>query len=275
MTGMRVDVRRDEYDQIERVNYSALKMIAKSPAHYAHGLTQRYSDTDAKKFGRAFHIAVLEPERFRSAVAVWDGGTRRGKEWDAFRAKHAQREILTESEYERCLALQKAVRGDAIASRYVSRGRAEVTMEWAINGVPCKGRIDFDSPEAIVDLKSTRDASPDGFGKESWRYRYHTQGAWYGDGYEASGGPRKPYVLIAAEHEPPYIVQVYRMPDIALDLGREEYRLWLDKLAYCREQNHWPGYVEGEQELTLPRWAVDFSEEDDIAALDLHISQGE
>ena len=57
-------------------------------------------------------------------------------------------------------------------------------------------------------------------------------------------------------------MQVYLLPDIVMDAGREEYGLWLDQLAYCRKQSNWPGYFEGEQELTLPRWAIGFDDEE-------------
>jgi hypothetical protein len=44
-----------------------------SPAHYKHALVTPTADTDAKKVGRVVHLAAFEPERFRNAVAVWDG----------------------------------------------------------------------------------------------------------------------------------------------------------------------------------------------------------
>lgn len=263
---------RERYDEIrDRVNFSTLKAIHRSPAHYAHNLVQPFEDTDPKKLGRAIHMAVLEPERYERAVAVWDGGTRRGKDWDRFKEENVGRELLTEREAEQCEAVQKAVRADPLALRYLSDGVAEATMLWSLDGVRCKGRLDYDAPTAIVDLKTTRDASPDGFGKEVWRYRYHTQAAWYLDGYVAAGGPVKPYILISVESEAPHVVQVYRLPQVALDLGREEYREWMKRLAECRLSGKWPGYFDGEGEVQLPRWAVDFALEDDIRALDLEI----
>lgn len=277
---LNLQVTRADYDRLIRVNYSTLKAMAKSPAHYEHGLVVSKKDTDAMKAGRAVHVAVLEPDRFRSNVALWDGGVRRGKDWDAFRRNHEGQDILTESEHARCLAIQKAVRSDATARKFVSEGRGEVTMLWSTPtthgaSIECKGRIDFDAASAIVDLKTTRDASPDGFGRECWRYSYQVQAAWYSDAYERITGVRKPYYLVAVESEAPHVVQVYRVPDIALDLGRETYKPWLERLAICREESRWPGYADGDMDLSLPKWAVDFSEEDDITALDLAISQPE
>lgn len=273
--GIHLNTRRDEYDTIERVNFSTLKLMAKSPKHYRHALLEPRTDTEPMKLGRCAHLAAFEPEKFRATVAVWDGGTRRGKDWDAFRARNADKELLTQDQYEQCIAIQKTVLADEYARPYVSNGRGEVTIAWTdaqrdrgVNSysVLCKGRLDFDAKGAIVDLKTTRDAG-DGFGRQAWGLKYYAQAAWYVDGYERATGIRKPYVLVAVESTAPYDVVVYRVPDRHLELGREEYRAWLDRLAICRETNTWPGYANDcELELELPRWA---EPDDDIGGLGL------
>jgi hypothetical protein len=274
--GIHLNTRRDQYDLIERVNFSTLKHIKKSPKHYRHALTNPSPDTDAKKLGRAVHIGCFEPEKFAFRVVRWDGGTRRGKEWDAFRRANADREILTENEYEECAAIQQAVRSDKRAAPYVSGGRGEVTLAWTDEvkdrgannySIPCKGRIDFDVPSAIVDLKTTRDITQEAFGKQVWGLDYHAQAAWYVDGYYRATGIRKPFVMVAVEHTAPYDVVVYHVPERHLEMGREQYRDWLDRLAICRETATWPGYANDcELELELPRWA---EPDDDIGGLGL------
>jgi hypothetical protein len=259
-------VERDRYDTIARVNFSKLKWMARSPAHYRHALTEPYDDTDAKKVGRVVHVAAFEPERFLNSIAVWDGGTRRGKDWDAFRERNEGKELLTVNEHERCKAIQAAVRADATAMRYVTKGKGEVSMLWSSfvgeEAIACKGRIDFDAVEALADLKTTRDASPATFGRQAFALHYHTQAAWYVDGYERATGIRKPYVIVAVESEAPYVVQTYRVPDHYLELGRIEYRGWLDTLSFCGAQSYWPAYSDGsELELELPRWAMPTDED--------------
>jgi hypothetical protein len=275
--GLHPGLARDDYDALERDNFSTLKWMAKSPAHYHHQKVTPFKDTDPKKLGRAVHIAALEPERYRSAVAVWDGGTRRGKDWDRFVENNEGRELLTEREHELCMAIQKAVQSDGIAAPYLRNGKGEVSMlwtrQWKFDGQPvplsCKGRIDFLST-AIVDLKSTRNASPDGFAREVFTYRYHSQAAWYQDGLERITGQRVPYIIIAVENTPPHVVQVYTVPEVMLDLGREEYSTWLDRLVWCRASCAWPGYAEQERELEIPRWALP-PDDEDLAGLDLKV----
>lgn len=269
--GIYPSLSRERYDAIERVNNSTLKAFASSAAHYSHGLVTPYEDTDAKKVGRCTHLATFEPDRFRASIAVWDGGTRRGKDWDSFRHRNEGKELLTEAEFEKVSDMTKAVRSDVTAQRYLTNGEGEQTILWTVdvNGVAvaCKGRVDFTSDLAIVDLKTTKDASPEGFARQAWQMRHHTQAAWYSDGFTRATAISLPYYLVAVENTPPHIVQVYRVPDALLELGREEYRAWLERLVACRASKKWPGYHDGELELTLPKWATPYDDEDDLSGL--------
>lgn len=253
---LRPGMSREEYDALDHTNFSTLKWMAKSPAHYLfHKKNPDTDDTDAKKLGRTGHQAILEPERFLASAAVWTGGRRAGKDWEAFKAANEGRELLTEGELAECRALQQAVREDPYAKTYLKAGQSELTMLWELPGFNCKGRIDFDSKSAIVDLKVTRDASIEGFGKQAHQYSLIAQAAWYSDGYEKITGVRKPYVLIAVENEPPYVVQTYQVHDTQIERGRDMYLGWLDKLGYCQKHDWWPGYSAQVLDLTLPRWA--------------------
>lgn len=271
--GLHPSVSREAYDKLSRTNWSSLKHLGRSPAHYRHNQFNGRTDTTALRLGRAAHLAVLEPERYRAECAVWDGGRRAGNAWEAFKEAHKGYDILTEDEHAQCLALAAAVRANTNAAPYLSGGRAEVTALWtdAVYGLDCKARLDFEaSVRALVDLKTTRDASPEGFAREALRFQLHVQAAFYCDGYEAATGQRLPYVLVAVEKEPPHVVQVYRVPEAILALGRETYRELLGQLADCRRESRWPGYASGELELTLPRWAVP-QEDEDLSELELVI----
>jgi hypothetical protein len=278
--GVYPDVHRDHYDRIDRVNFSLLKLMKLSPAHYKHALVTPTADTDAKKVGRVVHLAAFEPERFRNAVAVWDGGTRRGKEWEAFKDRNEGRELLTENEYERCMAIQKAVSEHPIARRFVNIGKGEVTVLGqlpAADGtlVKTKGRLDFIGEPGIADLKVTKDGSPDGFPRQVAEYRYHTQAAWYVDLLaSARQGEVLPYFIVSVEGIAPHVVTVYRVPDFLLNIGRAEYQGWLDLLLKCRKTSTWPGYADGPVELELPAWELRNHLEDELETLDFELREG-
>lgn len=266
--GIYTGVAREDYEKLDyRVNWSTLKVMKKSPAHYRANLMKREKkDTDALKLGRAVHLAVLEPERFRTSYAVWDGERRAGKEWEAFKKKWADCEILREEDYQEAKAIAEAARNDRHAAAYLRDGAAEVTLLWThsqpANGVPgfdmpCKGRMDFGAKAGvIVDLKTCRDGSPDGFSRAAWDLDYLAQAAFYVDGHAAASGTGEvlPYVIVAVEKEEPYVVQVYTVPEHLLDMGRELYRSHLARLSECRRESRWPGYSDGPMELPLPRW---------------------
>lgn len=286
--GIFPDLSRRDYDQLPLPHWSTLKLLAKSPAHYRYALLNEDEDTDDRRLGRAVHIATYEPDLFGSRCVTWDGGSRRGKEWDAFRKANAGREILTEAQAEFCRTIQTAVRADATAAKYLSGGQREVSVLWQhaipeMVGVPgalldLKCRIDFVTPTALVDLKTCVDASPAGFGKTVWNFRYDAQCAFYQDAFFAVTGRRLPYVLVAVEKKPPHMVGVYRVNELILDAGREHYRNLLELYAWCRRDNRWPGYGGpdgGELEIEMPRWSTSFAAEDeDLSGMGLEISEG-
>lgn len=284
--GLHPQLSRAQYDSLEgRTNWSLLRNIVRSPAHYRHAVTAVHEDSDAMRLGRAVHLAVLEPERFRASIAVWEEGPRRGKAWDAFCVEHRGVEILRQADYETCIAMQAAARADAVAARYLSGGQSEVSVLWAHStpaqgalpafNVDCKARPDFVAEcGALVDLKTSKDASPDAFGRSAFNLHYHAQAAWYVDGYEAATGIRLPFVLVTVEAGAPHVVTVYRVGEDILQLGRAEYRAALERLNQCRTDARWPGYaLPGQElELTLPRWAV-ANDDQDIAGMDLVIGE--
>lgn len=275
---------REEYDAIKRVHWSALRWMAKSPAHYRHYLAMPPKDTDGMRLGRAVHCAVLEPARFKKEWAVWRGGRRAGREWDAFCDENAGYEQISATEESQCLAVQAAVRSHPVASRYLDRGESEVAALWTHEeptlgadlgfSTPCKGRLDYVSDFAgIVDLKTTRDASPSGFANQAWRFQMHVQGAFYSDGYLAAARKAVPYTIIAVETIAPFALTVLTMPERYLELGREAYRALLRRLDICTRENAWPAYSETPVELELPRWATFENDDEDLTGLDLVIGE--
>ncbi len=273
---------REEYDALERINFSTLKFFGKSPAHYQHRMEEGDGeDTDARARGRCVHLAILEPERFKTEVVVWDGGRRSGGNWEAFLERNAGREILKPEAYAEVLAIAKAVRSSSQAAPHLVDARTEVSVLWEhvvppLAGLPgyrikCKARLDLVTATSLVDVKSSRDASPDGFGRAAVTYDLIVQAALYSDGYRAATGKELPYRLIAVEAAAPYVTQVYRLTDDQLEQGRETYRAWLDRLNLCRAEDRWPGYAEAEMDLVLPPWAT-ADDENDLTELGITFS---
>lgn len=279
-----VGMPREEYDRLRRVHWSKLKLMAKSPAHYRHALLEKEEDTDAKLLGRVTHLAIFEPERFLSDVVVWED-RRAGKAWERFEAEHkaAGREVITQKQYDCARSVATAVRADKIAAPFVSGGISELTVLWThvvppLGGDPgysidMKSRLDFVADVgALVDVKTCDDASPEGFGKTAWGYRYDAQAALYQDAYFAATGRLLPYVIVAVEKSAPHVVNVAHVAKEQLARGRRDYRSYLDRLALCQRTNSWPGYGTEPGVLQLPPWATR-DDEEDLGGLGLDFTQ--
>lgn len=247
---------RAEYDALPALNWSRLKLLERSPAHFRAGWT---GDSSGFALGTAAHAAILEPARFAAEFVVYPGKVRRGKEWDAFEAEAlaAGQTCLSRSEHADAQQIGASVRSHLKASSYLdlNRGKSEVALVWQLGEFQCKGRADYVSEAVLTDLKSTRDASPRGFAAACQRYGYFGQAAWYSDGLFLATGVRRPFVFVAVESSPPYVVQVYTVPEHVLAAGREQYLALLGRLDYCQRTGWWGGYTEADEtEIQIPTW---------------------
>lgn len=132
----------------------------------------------------------------------------------------------------------------------------EVSAFGTVDGVPCRARFDAISDETrsgvvAVDLKSTDDATPDGFTRTVVRYGYDFQEAWYRDVH-----PVDTFAFLVVEKHAPYEVAVHRLPDMWVQMGRRKGQEARRIYAECVESGVWPGYDAGVQVLEPPAWAV-------------------
>lgn len=272
LTPFACQVPRDEYDDIEAVNWSTLKYAERSPLAYHYRLSFPPEDTDAMKLGRATHTAVFEPDRLLHEYVMWDGGRRAGGEWEAFKAMHAGRTILKPEEYDTACCIRDAVHAHKAAKKLLSvKGQAECTLRWVDTptGLHCKARLDWLTARTLVDLKTTRDIDARRFGRQFAELLCHAQFAFYRMGLAAHG--RKPKVyIIAVEAAEPHDVAVYTLSDDDLWAGEQTARYALDTVAACRKSGKWPGRYETQQPLQLPPWVMPDDDEDlDLADLGL------
>jgi hypothetical protein len=262
---IRAGVSRDEYLELDALNISRLKEMARSPLHYRYRLTHAKA-TAPLTLGNAAHCAVLEPERFAAHYAVWrrrvasgNLAPRNGQHWEAFKAEHAGLDIITEDEEQEALEVQAAVHGNPIAAKYFASGDAEVAMLWFLGERLCKGRADWVTSVArahIVGLKTARDCREYPFAKQAANLGYHLQWAWYFDGYLRITGEEPRMIEIVVETgDGPHDVVVYEIPNEVIVQGREEYQELLKRLDACERADHWPGTAETELPLTFPTWA--------------------
>lgn len=182
---------------------------------------------------------------------------------DEWHRNNGHRTILKDEEFQQVAAMRDAVMAHPMAARLLNpeSGLPEQSVYWvdAITGELCRCRPDWWHQDArgdiLVDLKTTEDASPEGFARSVAKWRYHVQAAMYSDGVEAATG-RKPraFVFIAVEKKAPHAVGVYALDAASIDAGRVEYRADLSRYAECRATGVWPGYSDKIQPISLPVW---------------------
>ena len=263
-----------EYHGVRAFSNSLSGHMLRSPAHAKVYQEQGIEDTPALLLGRATHAAVLEPDAFpalfHEAPEV-DRRTKAGKEaWAGAeeKAHMTGAELLRAADYQTCLAIRDAVHRSKAAKALLSgAGEVELSLFWndQDTGVYCKGRLDRLSKGigggAIVDLKTTRDASRLAFERTIFNRGYHRQGYLYTTGAEGLGLAAKHYAIIAVEKEPPYGVAVYRLTEGAIQAGGDQIRPLLERYQQCMENDEWPGYPDRVEEISLPAWAWNANEE--------------
>lgn len=254
--GIYFDMSREDYDALDgRANWSTTKLLKKSPAHF-HA---NRKSTEALELGIAGHAAFLEPKVFARDYAVWRGPDRRTKEgkaaWAEFQVHSAGKTVLEEENYEIASGIAAALQRNPQLDEF-RPWQTEVTVLWTVDGVACKCRLDILSKDAIIDMKTTNDASPQGFGGQAGKYDYLGQMAMQQDAVAAVTGRRLPVHLLPVEKAPPHVGQVYVVPDELLLLGRNLYRRLLGRLVEVRRLDLRHGYSTGKLTLQLPTWAL-------------------
>jgi hypothetical protein len=282
-----------EYRADPGVNFSTLKLMARSAAAYRHGYGGDDGDTASRAVLRLIHAAVLEPHTIARDFHVIPDAVRRSP---AVTAEAAGRTVIKTADLATAQAMAAAVAAHSVAGPMlagVPAHRREHTLRWTDppTGLPCKGRLDALAIRApgqgvratVVDLKTVRSCAPREIARMAASMHWHVQAAHYVAGVRANQGlsdDAVDAVLIAMEQAPPHDVGVYRLtPDGALWAGEVTRRAWLDRLAECLRSGVWPGACPEEQELELPGWAYPaeadpLSDDDDDGGLDFGEPQG-
>lgn len=269
-----VENSNSEYHAGDGVSVSDLKVLMeKSPLHL---WAQKYDpnrqpqkQTEALMLGTAIHCAVLEPDEFPYRFAVMPEGINASSKIGRELIKELQDEgktPLTQEQYLVVTNTSASARRNPVVKYLLDKGGiSERSIYWRDpeTGVLCKMRPDYmiepcaEFPDGIMfDLKSAEDASPAGFAKGAYNYRYHQQADWYTSGFQQTYGTSKrpPFLFGAFEKLPPFAGKVYPASVRQIELGRILNRRGLLILAECQRTGIWPGYDTDLTPLDLPPW---------------------
>lgn len=260
------DMKDADYHKIEALSASGAKKILRSPAHFVVWRTQKSDPTPAMLFGRAAHTAILEPHLLESVVVKRpdiDRRSKAGKEiHEAFEKENGDKVILSPDDFDRVLRVRDSVLAHPAAQMLLANTKKEVSLFWMDGAydVPCKARYDaLREDGGIVDIKTTEDASPDGFGRMIASYQYHLQAAFYFNGSEAALNRTPPFfAFIAVEKDPPFAVGCYVLETAHVLAGQRLAESALSRYAEAVRNGRWDAYPMTIQPAKLPAWAMRF-----------------
>lgn len=261
--GIYPDLANEMYHSEPGISKSNLDAIHRSPAHFLASLEQPDEPTEAMMLGTAFHAAVLEPERFLAEYAVAPDikrTTKAGKEAFAeWQAQNIGKISLSAEQMTMIKAMRESVFANPIAKKLVEMTQHEISVYADLDGVLCKCRPDgwSQSEGIMIDLKSAKDASPEGFQKAVANGRYHVQNAYYKRIVESLTGERQEaFYFLVCEKEPPFALAMYELDPLTVEIGErtaeDDLRVFRDAV----ERGEWNAYARTIQPLSLPRWAM-------------------
>lgn len=168
---------------------------------------------------------------------------------------------LSEDEFEQCFGLMKKVKEDPYLNNFFRDGVAEASAfaKDIETDLWLKCRVDYFLPKknVIIDLKTTDNASPEVFPKSIAKYNYHVQAAYYLDIWEKASGLRpKAFIFVVVEKLPPYGVKSYMIGADSIEVGRKQYRKYLNKFKECQQLESFPDYDRTIDKIELPQWAL-------------------
>ena len=246
---------------------SAAKEILKTPAHYKHVYLDGHREKKkAWDIGTAVHSKVLgvgadtvtcPPELLASNGVM---STKAAKEWRA-EQEAAGLIVVSAAEQQQVNAMAESVLTHDLARGWFELpGHSEASMFATDPGTGLRLRCRFDrlpdDPRAAIDLKTTLDASPEGFKKRAHDLRYHVSRAHYLHTADLAGHPRQEMVFVAVENKAPYLVAVYQFDREQVERGEREARRARELLKRCQELGEWPGYSPNLEFLEAPAYAM-------------------
>jgi len=191
-------------------------------------------------------------------------GHRRGSAWTDWRKEHAGLIHLKAEEIEPIKMMVRNTYANPIAGKLLAEVmHYEYSLVWTDeeSGLPCRARPDLICPGdrgrvLVVDFKTTRAVSLDDFQRDTVKFGYHRQAAWYCEAVRLFGHDVEAFLFISVDKTPAHEVFVHRLSSDALQLGHEENQLARLELARRLAENDWTNPASAEiHELDLPAWA--------------------
>jgi hypothetical protein len=221
--------------------------------------------TEAMQKGTLAHAALLEPGALLDRCAVWQGESKRGKEWAAFKEANEGRIIVTETDLARIADMSRAIRAHPLAREIVGRiEHAERPIEWTDpNYGLAKARPDGCGADLLVEYKTSRQIGVRWFCSDAWRRGYHLGLAWYWYGLAQPAN----VWIVNQESAAPYACACYPVDAGQLAIWYADAARIATRYRICEQHGGaaggiYPGPYDAPQAFERPAWAGGEDEQD-------------
>lgn len=242
----------DYHNDREYLSSSGLKLILKDPKKfyetYIEDKEAEDSNKDAFAIGTYLHLLILEPHLVNEEIAVYEGKTRRGNDWDVFQEENEGKTIITASQKALCDGLYENYKKTLLklndrkveASSFFIKGEAEETICTELRGVKVKIRTDYRRHDkkyhSIVDVKSTGELIGTREQAEAVveQWDYDLSAALYCDVVSKVTGsfPDFFFCFLSKKNGE---CKIYKASEAMLERGRAKYNAALDRIIEARE----------------------------------------
>ncbi len=270
------DVSNDDYHRLnEYMGSSGLKLLLRSPKHFywRYGLGNIESETPAMRIGKLVHAAILEPERYSKNLRVqpaFDKRTNAGKaaHADWMGARGPQDVIVSQEDHDIILNVIEEVNNHPVARGILLGGEREYSgfFREPKTGMASKIRPDLMLRDQgmILDVKTTTDARKSAVTHQIAKYRYDLSAAFYlmGAAQIDQEIPWNQFYLLFVEKTKPFVSNLFRLDNAALETGEIAMRKAISTYAQCVSLNKWAGYSEAADWVSVPDYILKSSEMD-------------
>ena len=265
---MQLDLTNDAYHARPEISSSDVKAVAlKSLLHWKNRV---YKSSPTFDLGTAVHAMLLEPEK---DLIIRGPEDRRGNKWKEAKlaADLDGKTLLTEDDFDLAQAMAAAVMAHPAASLFVNA--ADLVAEGSFfaedpqTGVKIKCRPDGYIPPylndgILFDIKTTQDASPNGFPRDVSKYGYDLQAAFYRRVMRLHGAGDLEFYFICVEKAAPHAVCLHKLTDEYIAAADLKVTETLHKIANAEAANDYTTGWPLCNVIDQPRWQVELPEDD-------------
>lgn len=256
-----------EYAAIDAINSGVVRWGFEGTMKHMHAARRGLianDDTKERKFGRAIHCRLLEPEAYSQRFTIAQpccvllkSGERKGKPCGKASSYQSARdqniwvcgthlkevhdavppeEYIDAEEAARIERIYESLHSHEAMKLFRRTGWSEVSLVWDMCGLRCKCRIDklddYETAETplILDIKSCQvgDIRRDDCEKSIANHGYHRQAAMNVNAVETLTGKRPRFAWVFIEKAEPFDVQIVPADDETLAIGITEVRRTLE-----------------------------------------------